>query len=205
MPDKKRKKQDLILDAAFELMLKNGYSNTKIIDIANKAGIGKGTFYEYFESKEALVLKLIDTRVRHDYIKVCEFMESAGTCKQKLINYFRLEIDATSKYQANLADFIREFMHGNTEISTKIIEATHEIMRFQFERILDVIKKGVESEEFKQTDPFAAAVCFMGSVSFYLSIINHEASGFNTDGFNHPLPVENETSFLDCLFNGLLA
>ena len=205
MPDKKEKKQELILDAAFELMLKNGYSNTKIIDIANKAGIGKGTFYEYFESKEALVLKLIDTRVSRDYAKVCEAMESAGTCKQKLENYFRLEIDVTSKYQTNVTDFINEFMHGNTEISTKIIEATHGIMRFQLERVFDVIKKGIESGEFKQTDPFAAAICFMGSISFYMSLLHHEATGFSADGFNHSIQIENEASFLDCIFNGLLA
>ena len=205
MPDKKEKKQELILDAAFELMLQNGYSNTKIIDIANRAGIGKGTFYEYFESKEALVLKLIDTRVKHDYMKVCSFMENADTCKQKLANFFRLQIDATSKYQAHVTDFISEFMHDTTEISTKIIEALHGIMRFQFERIFDVMKNGIESGEFKQTDPFAAAVCFMGGVSFYLSILNHEETGFKAGGFNHSIPIENETALLDCLFNGLLA
>ena len=49
--DKKEKKEK-ILDAAIKVFSSQGRGNTKISDIAVAAGIGKGTIYEYFQSKD---------------------------------------------------------------------------------------------------------------------------------------------------------
>ena len=191
MPDKKTAKREAILDTAFELILENGYSDTRIIDIANKAGIGKGTVYEYFESKEKLLLDLIRTRVMQDYVHVCDAMEKAPTCKQKLADYFRLEIETTIKYKSNISDFGNEFRKEKTELSAEIFEAIQSIMAMQFERLQAVVIRGIETGEFKNVDPRAAAACFMGSISFFLHMAG---SGMSCS----------EDSFLDCLFNGLI-
>ncbi|MEA1962377.1 MAG: TetR/AcrR family transcriptional regulator [Bacillota bacterium] len=47
----KEAKRQLIIDAAVEVFSRNGYHNTKMGEIAAVAGIGKGTIYEYFDSK----------------------------------------------------------------------------------------------------------------------------------------------------------
>jgi len=192
MPDKKAARRESILDTALELILENGYSNTRIIDIADRAGIGKGTVYEYFESKQKLLLDLINTRVRQDYTSVCEAMEKAPTCRQKLTDYFRLEIEATAKYKSNMADFGNEFMNDKTEISMEIVQAVHSIMEMQFEYLQNVIRCGIQTGEFNDVEPRAAAACLMGSISFFL----HMAA------IGTPC---SEDSFLDCIFNGLLA
>jgi len=203
MPEKREKKQNLILDAAFELILEKGYSNTKIIDIANKAGIGKGTFYEYFESKEALVLELINTRVMQDYSKIRAAVCEMPAARQKLTKYFQLEIDATLKYKANITDFQKEFMRGNTEISMKVLDAVHGIVLLQFESVYNIIKEGIETGEFKKVDPFVAAACFMGSISFFMSMLHFESSPFKPSGFLN-IPFSNDANAaLDCIFNGI--
>ena len=46
MKDKTQKRQR-IMDAALQVFVKSGYEKTKIIDVAQAAGIGKGTVYEY--------------------------------------------------------------------------------------------------------------------------------------------------------------
>jgi len=51
--NKKRKKQQ-ILEAAIEVFARKGFKETKISSIAENAGIGKGTVYEYFTSKDEL-------------------------------------------------------------------------------------------------------------------------------------------------------
>jgi AcrR family transcriptional regulator len=43
-----------IVDAALECFLDNGFEATKIIDVAKRAGVAKGTVYIYFETKEQL-------------------------------------------------------------------------------------------------------------------------------------------------------
>ena len=48
-------KRDAILDAALELFAERGFHGTAVPLVAEKAGVGAGTLYRYFESKEALV------------------------------------------------------------------------------------------------------------------------------------------------------
>jgi len=49
------KKRDAILDAALALFAERGFHGTAVPLVAEKAGVGAGTLYRYFESKEALV------------------------------------------------------------------------------------------------------------------------------------------------------
>ena len=49
---KDEEKRKRIIAAAIEVFAHDGVSNGKIAKIAEKAGIGKGTIYEYFGSKE---------------------------------------------------------------------------------------------------------------------------------------------------------
>jgi len=48
-------KRDAIMHAALELFVERGFFGTAVPEIADKAGVGAGTIYRYFESKEALV------------------------------------------------------------------------------------------------------------------------------------------------------
>ncbi len=49
-----------IVDAAAALFMKKGVSSVTISDIVKQAGVAKGTFYIYFESKDDLVWHFID-------------------------------------------------------------------------------------------------------------------------------------------------
>jgi len=53
-----RRKQ--IMDAALELFASKGYSNCSISQLSAHAGISKGLMYNYFDSKEALLLAIIE-------------------------------------------------------------------------------------------------------------------------------------------------
>ena len=48
-------KREAILNAALELFVERGFWGTAVPEIADRAGVGAGTIYRYFESKEALV------------------------------------------------------------------------------------------------------------------------------------------------------
>jgi TetR/AcrR family fatty acid metabolism transcriptional regulator len=56
----KELKRQHIMGSALNVFLRKGYQNTKIKDIAEEAAIGKGTIYEYFDSKEDLGVKLYE-------------------------------------------------------------------------------------------------------------------------------------------------
>jgi AcrR family transcriptional regulator len=67
-------KRDAIMSAALELFVERGFFGTAVPEIAEKAGVGAGTIYRYFESKDALVNALyrqekqrFAERVIHDF------------------------------------------------------------------------------------------------------------------------------------------
>lgn len=60
-----------LLEAAYRLFSKQGFFRTNVAQLARAAGIGKGTFYIFFNSKEELLWALhqkmhgdFDTRLR---------------------------------------------------------------------------------------------------------------------------------------------
>jgi len=205
MHDKKSFKRELILDTAFELILANGYSNTKIIDIAAKAGIGKGTVYEYFDSKESIVLELVNTRAKNEYMKIFDAVELLPTCREQLTKYLELHIATTAKYSLNVTDFRNEFLRSNSEISMKIIESIHSIIFIHFEFIHNLIKKGISTGELKNLNPSTAALCFLGSLNFYFGMIHACSECPELELFQRNNPFGDENSILDCMFNGFLA
>ncbi len=56
-------KQDLISKVALELFAENGFHHTTINSIAQKAGISNGLLYNYFESKEDLLKKIVSNGI----------------------------------------------------------------------------------------------------------------------------------------------
>ncbi|MFC1610996.1 TetR/AcrR family transcriptional regulator [Myxococcota bacterium] len=56
--DKEQRQRELAL-VAFDVFVEKGFDKLSISDVARAAGIGKGTIYEYFDSKEELVLEAI--------------------------------------------------------------------------------------------------------------------------------------------------
>ncbi|MEU3016743.1 TetR/AcrR family transcriptional regulator [Nocardiopsis sp. NPDC007018] len=59
---------DRILDAAEELMVAWGHRKTTIDDVARRAGIGKGTVYLHFPTKERLFLTVV-MRAQHTIVE----------------------------------------------------------------------------------------------------------------------------------------
>jgi AcrR family transcriptional regulator len=58
--DRVAKRAEIVRHAA-DVFARHGYHATKMQDIATKADIGKGTIYEYFQTKEELFLAIYDS------------------------------------------------------------------------------------------------------------------------------------------------
>lgn len=57
--ENKRRKRTRLMDSAFQLFAAQGIAKTSIADIAEQAGVAKGTFYLYFKDKYDLHQRLI--------------------------------------------------------------------------------------------------------------------------------------------------
>ncbi|MBW1743355.1 MAG: TetR/AcrR family transcriptional regulator, partial [Deltaproteobacteria bacterium] len=62
--NKKQRKKTHIIHAAARVFAEKGFSGTMMADIADHAGMGKGTLYEYFDSKENLFFSVFEWYAR---------------------------------------------------------------------------------------------------------------------------------------------
>jgi TetR/AcrR family fatty acid metabolism transcriptional regulator len=60
----RQEREELILQAAEEVLVEKGYNNTSMDEIAQRVGVAKGTVYLHFPSKEALLLALLKRDVQ---------------------------------------------------------------------------------------------------------------------------------------------
>lgn len=56
-----------IVQALFKLMNENEYDKISVIDIVNKAGVGRATFYRHFKKKEDIIIYFFEHN-RKDFI-----------------------------------------------------------------------------------------------------------------------------------------
>jgi AcrR family transcriptional regulator len=61
---KKRETRLRLMEAALELFQEGGYDETTVEQIAGAAGVAKGTFFNYFETKDAILPVLVEWRLR---------------------------------------------------------------------------------------------------------------------------------------------
>jgi AcrR family transcriptional regulator len=59
VPEYKEEAKKRILYTATNLFLENGYKKTKMTEIARALGVSKGALYQYYKSKEELLLEVI--------------------------------------------------------------------------------------------------------------------------------------------------
>src|SRR5215470_12938535 len=76
-------KREAILSAALELFVARGFYGVAVPEIAERAGVGAGTIYRYFESKEALVNAIYrEQKQAFGAVTISDFPASAPTREQ---------------------------------------------------------------------------------------------------------------------------
>jgi len=60
----RKSRRQQIMDTALELFAQQGYANCSIAQLAKHTGVSKGLMYNYFESKEALLVAIIEDGMR---------------------------------------------------------------------------------------------------------------------------------------------
>lgn len=66
MSKRDQKKEEILL-AGLSVMKQKGYNGTSVKDIVDAAGVPKGSFYNYFESKEAFALDAVEFTANAEY------------------------------------------------------------------------------------------------------------------------------------------
>src|ERR1043165_3167820 len=101
-----RSTKDAILDATDKLLARYGYKKMTIDDLAREVGIGKGTVYLYFPSKEEIALCHIDRIIERLKVKLWQIADSdispEKKIKKMLVERVMFRFDAVQHYTTSL-------------------------------------------------------------------------------------------------------
>jgi len=101
---------DLILDAADRLLARYGYRKMTMDDIAQEVGIGKGTIYLHFKSKEEIALARVDRIVDRLNERLRAIADSNGSAaarlRRMLLERVLFRFDSVQHYTESLSDVL---------------------------------------------------------------------------------------------------
>jgi len=140
--------RDILLEAGKKTFLEKGYNNSGIEAILQAAGVPKGSFYYYFESKEDFGLKVLDRFATCYDETLGQFLgDTSVPPLDRLRNYFeavcvRLESDQCRK--GCLIGNLSQEMADRSETFRARLE---EIFESRVDRYAECLKQSQESGE----------------------------------------------------------
>ena len=148
--NKKKIKQNMILDAAYEVFVGKGYSDTTMDDIAKKSNMSKGAIYHYYNSKKLLFLALIDHWETYSFPDFYTKNKKNKSASQILMDIAGVVYDVFKKKKHVFLAEIEFWSLANKDDDVKEkSKILYNKLLYLFELIL---KKGIREKEFKEVD-----------------------------------------------------
>ena len=147
--EKKLQKRKDIAKSTCALFVKKGFVNISVSEIAEVAGIGKGTVYEYFSNKEDIVFELMSC-LQEDYDpKLSENLQKSKTAKEKLTYLFSLYLSPDPKIETQ-RDIYREFLAITLNNPSEAIIEYQDRMMDKYTKVLTAIfQDAIDKDEIK--------------------------------------------------------
>lgn len=167
-------KEETILNAALEVFIENGFTNASMNDIAAKAGLGKGTLYEYFQNKEDLFIQVVEVQVSYFFNEINNRISDKITLGEILNEIIKFTQETIEE-----VEFIFKFvMFGQFfEMSSEAKQKFHEMMSSNREEYINVLrklfKKGSEDGVLREFDWDFAANFITEMIAAYCSFKEH--------------------------------
>ena len=180
-------------EGSIRLFEEKGFSATSVQDIVEAAGVTKGTFYYYFQSKEQLLMDIHSDYIDDLLMRQEAIRQSEASSREKITSIIGLLIGDIEQHGPSGRVFFRE-MRRLKQANAEAVKRKREQFRMNIEELL---REGVASGEFRrQIQPDMAAFAILG-------VTNWSYQWFNTSG---TLSVA-ELAFMhtDFILNGMLA
>lgn len=155
-----------ILDGALRVFAEKGYHQAHVSDIIEAAGIARGTFYLYFESKSAIFIELLE--------RLLEGLEASivgvdtgpedPPVEEQLVGTIRRVMDHVVRNRAVTTIVIREAVGLDEEVDQRL--------RDFYDRLLDYIRKSLEEGTrmgiIRDLDLEIASMCILGTIKQFM-------------------------------------
>jgi AcrR family transcriptional regulator len=154
----------LLLQAATTEFAREGYAGANINRISRAAGFAKGTVYNYFDSKRALMLALMDEIAGAHFAYVSERVAQEGDPARRLERFYEAGFAWVTDNLDQARVMIATLNGPDLQFKLHMYEAYQPMFQLVGR---DIVAAGVEQGIFRQGEPAAAARLLM---TIYLGV-----------------------------------
>ena len=169
----------VILRAAVETFSLRGYHQTRVADILKAAGIARGTFYLYFESKNAIFLELLDTLL-DEFLGRIDGVETgpgASPVFEQLLDRVTVIIETAASNAALTRIVFREAVGLDAEVDQKLSDFDDRLHEY----VQEALNNGIAMGLLREMDTAIIATCILGSIRqvLYRDLVRHDGVAFD--------------------------
>jgi AcrR family transcriptional regulator len=159
---KRQKRRQEILTEALKVFSKQGYHSTSITDIVEAAGIARGTFYQYFDSKKMIFLELLNVLIeelRGSIVGVAQH-EGAAPLETQLIDTVYRIFTVVDSNRSITSIVFREAVGLDDDIDTRL----NDFYTGLYGYIMAALQIGQQMGAVRALDQEVVANCIVGSM-----------------------------------------
>jgi AcrR family transcriptional regulator len=164
--DKEEKKREIVM-AAMQVFSEKGVVNTKMIDIAQAAGIGKGTIYEYFKNKDDIFINLYQIHFSEITNEIASVLDKFDDPLTKMKQFISLTITSIIDEHSNFAEIMldvwAEGIRTHNENINKVINLDEIYDQYRV-LIIKILQEGIDKKIFKPMNTTSVASLVIGAL-----------------------------------------
>lgn len=151
-----------ILDAAAGVFAARGYHGTSVSDLVQAAGVARGTFYLYFQSKEEIFGALLDELLRHlrANVRGVDMSPGAPALQEQLEGIVERLLRTLVENRALTRIIFREAVALDAGIDARLVAFYAELHDW----LTRALAVGQAIGALRPLDPALAATCVLGCV-----------------------------------------
>lgn len=157
--------REALLDAAERLLASQGYKKMTIDDLAREVGIGKGSVYLHFTSKEEIALSHVDRIVERlkERLEIIAKKEisAAERLRQMLLTRVLFRFDSVQHYTQSLNDLL-------ADLRAKLLARREFYFKEESEIFARIIEEGQHKGEFQNGNALELAKAFLTATNSLL-------------------------------------
>lgn len=188
-----------IVEAALALFTERGFAATKLEDVAARAGIGKGTIYLYFATKEELFRAVVRQRLVPNLDAIEAMVAGHTGSSAELLR--RIAERALQLIESDIAAIPKLVLaeSGNFPAIARLY--AEEVARRGMALLEGVFARGMERGEFRRLDPHSVLPLFSGPL-LVMALWRHSLGRHTDIRFDPRQVIE---THLDVFLRGLSA
>jgi len=158
--DIRARRRRQIIDAAMKEFARNGYHDTEVAKIASRAGVAKGTIYNYFEDKEDILLAVITSGFDSLGRRMRRIADSDKDPLTKISRAIKEYLDFLDKPE----DFRELLLKESVHILPRARSGYRDHIELHVTELGKLIKEAQRLGQIKKVDTRFAALCLIGLV-----------------------------------------